>query len=139
ETSSVRLSIKGGKSDPEIIPIEAMLASEIGDGEFCPKSNWLVGDNSTATADQVLGAVSYSRTPNVVPLVPSGTPKSDGLTKPLSMAFTDSLLLRGAMAMAWPSSTMAKPFHDGKESKKPKIMMAVSSSEDPLNIVADSV
>src|SRR6476619_3343781 len=108
-----------------------MLAREIGDGEFWPTISWLVGDNSTATADHVLGAVSYSRTPNVVPLVPSATKASDALTEPLSMVLTAGKLLRGAMAMAWPSSTAPPPFQDGKESKKPKIMMAVLSVESP--------
>src|SRR5689334_18081137 len=116
-----------------------MLAREIGHGENWPKINWLVGDNSTATADHALGAVSYSRTPNVVLLVPSATPMSAALTEPWSMVFIDALLLRGAMAMAWPSSTATPPFHEGVASKKPKIMMAVSSVESPRNIVAESV
>src|SRR6478672_9748633 len=103
-----------------------MLAREIGTGEVNgDKSNWLVGANSTATADHALGDVSYSRTPNVTPLVPSGAVMSDGLTKPLSMGLIDALLLRGAMAMAWPSSTVALALHDGAASKKPKIMIAV--------------
>jgi len=65
--------------------------------------------------------------------------KSAALTEPLSMVFTAVLLLRGAMAMAWPSSTETPPFQDGTASKKPKIMMAVSSDESPRDIVADSV
>src|SRR5262245_58901407 len=117
----------------------AILASEIGDGEFWPKSSWFVGDNSTATADHVLGAVSYSRTPNVVPLVPAATLMSAALTEPWSMVLTAGLLLRGAMAMAWPSSTGTPPSQEGVASKKPKIMMAVSSVESPRNIVAESV
>src|SRR5688572_3112478 len=116
-----------------------MLAREIGDGEFWPTISWLVGDNSTATADHVLGAVSYSRTPNVVPLVPSGTLVSDALTEPFSIVFTAARLLRGAMAMAWPSSTATLASQEGVASKKPKIMMARSSVESPRNVVADSV